>query len=518
MLKILIVDDETIIRQGLQKSFDWSKHDCEVVAVCSNGIDALKDIQIYNPDVVITDIHMPKCNGIELMQTLKETRPDIAIIVLSGYDDFIYAKTALESGAFAYLLKPISFDQLSDTLEKIKQHILKMRQFDELKTEHDNLNIEKQLLRIISSPDTVHKIFEENPSLNGLFSKNFFVVTILGENINPQANNVLQFSLRLNDSLDEIIGKSENRIIKVAITQTNYILTVFINDDKAYQGLLRSLEALLEELNIACPNFKITIGISGIFRGAKYIEKAYLQAKSALDNNKQSTNSAIVDYLQINNNPTISYTMSQGDIEECFAYIRTRDNAQLIDKLSNYFTMLNGLSSVNISIVKKDIQKLAVYMTEYFTPGKKLRQFVFCGNSEPQAAIDSLSNLTEIEAWFNKLAEYCLCYAAINGNNVTVPIVKSAIEYIIENYAENFTMNDVTKKLFISQRHLTRRFKQETGITFNEYLTYFRILKAVELIKSKNLKVYDAAQYVGYNDAKYFCSLFKKITEESELI
>lgn len=117
--KILIVDDEAIVREGLKKCLDWEEHGLEIAAVAENGARALEYVREQLIDIVITDIKMPMMDGLELLRKSKEIRPDTIFLILSGYDDFEYARQALRYGADDYILKPIKEEELLDSLNRI---------------------------------------------------------------------------------------------------------------------------------------------------------------------------------------------------------------------------------------------------------------------------------------------------------------------------------------------------------------------------------------------------------------
>ena len=123
MLKVMLVDDEPLLRMGLKQAFDWDSVGCVVVAEAENGAEALEKYNDAKPDIIITDIRMSAKDGLQLIAALREGKSDAEIIVLSGYDDFSYAKQAMEAGVFSYLLKPVNLDELTNTLKSLKEKI-----------------------------------------------------------------------------------------------------------------------------------------------------------------------------------------------------------------------------------------------------------------------------------------------------------------------------------------------------------------------------------------------------------
>ena len=110
-LRVLLVDDEIVIREGFKKLFDWEAHDCEVVGEAADGMEALMQIDTLLPDVVIMDINIPVMNGLKVVQMSKMKHPDMAFVIVSGYDDFSYCREALRLQITVYILKPVNYDE-----------------------------------------------------------------------------------------------------------------------------------------------------------------------------------------------------------------------------------------------------------------------------------------------------------------------------------------------------------------------------------------------------------------------
>ena len=197
MFSVLLVDDEKIILQGLKHGFDWASHNFEVVGEASDGIEAIKKIKDLNPDIVITDIRMPKYDGIEFMKALKASHFDTEIVVLSGYDDFMYAKEALDAGAFTYLLKPVNLDVLSETINKLKDKIEKKRKLLSDEIVYNSIKAEELIMEIIAHPEKVYEILENNPGFSKKTSSNYFVAFISADDINAMSKSFVNVSQTL---------------------------------------------------------------------------------------------------------------------------------------------------------------------------------------------------------------------------------------------------------------------------------------------------------------------------------
>ena len=123
MLKVLVVDDEKLVRKGIVLGVDWLSLDCMVVAEASNGLEGLEAARKFNPDLIITDIKMPKMDGIEMLKHLREVNKDVRVIFLTAYSDFSYAQKAVKLSAADYLLKPFQDGELEEAVLRVKKQI-----------------------------------------------------------------------------------------------------------------------------------------------------------------------------------------------------------------------------------------------------------------------------------------------------------------------------------------------------------------------------------------------------------
>ena len=119
-LKVLLVDDEIIIRQGFRQLFDWEAHDCEVVGEAADGMEALSQIDALNPDIVTMDINIPIMNGLKVIQLSRMKHPETAFIIVSGYDDFAYCREALRLQITDYILKPVDYEEFGACIDNLK--------------------------------------------------------------------------------------------------------------------------------------------------------------------------------------------------------------------------------------------------------------------------------------------------------------------------------------------------------------------------------------------------------------
>ena len=143
-LQVVLVDDEIMIREGFKRLFDWASHDCEVIGEAADGMEALAQIDHLQPDIVIMDINIPIINGLKVIQTSRMRYPDMAFIIVSGYDDFSYCREALRMRITDYILKPVNYEEFGSCIVR-----LKIALYEKRKTEEQDAQEERTITGII---------------------------------------------------------------------------------------------------------------------------------------------------------------------------------------------------------------------------------------------------------------------------------------------------------------------------------------------------------------------------------
>lgn len=403
-MRIIVVDDDKIIRMGLIKILSKLFENHEVVSDFQNGALALEYLKENEGkiDLVITDIKMPVMTGIEFVEkATNELKYPPIFLVLSGYDEFTYVRDTMKYGAFNYLLKPIKKDELKKVVEEVELKLKELKKTDKI----------------------INKSIE-------VIKKDFFKHILFS---NAEINLKTDKALLENIQLDE-----------------NY----------SYQMLVLPVEKEKKE-----ENNKIL---------SEYIKEI------VNFNNK-------VEYLYFfyNDNVYIVFYFNDKEIGDKEA---VREN---IIELSDMF--LDKKVSVFISKCTNKVWELR----DYSKLVRKIREEMVYNKKVKKYFIEDLNELTEI------LNDDKNAYSSTS--------IKLAIQFITKNYHKNITLKDVAEEVFLSQNYLSELFKKETGEGFYEFLSNYRIKKAKEILLTTNLKIYEVAESVGYNDSITFGRAFKKI-------
>lgn len=522
MYTILIVDDESFVREGIKENIDWNKHGFELVGDCENGLQAMEAVDRFKPDIVLTDICMPFVDGLELTRYIVEKYACTKVVILTGYDEFEYAQQAVKLKAFDYMLKPITANELRKVLDKLKKEL------DEESSKLEDLNRLKKQLR--ESLPLLRERF-----LNRLISGNLKTSEIKDKldyfSIKLSGSCYLAFTLDIDDYGDFKLSHpgTEDELLQFAVfniceeiisSRANCIVfqnstekPVMIIAGDEPQALQEASADLSEEIRQAVEKFlkfSVTIGIGKSCTDIGDINLSYKYALSALDYR-----------FLMGKNRVISINDIEGNVLERPAYnnewerklvsaikIGTTEDIEaiaslLIQNLKESYTSIQKcyyqIQQAVMSVIGA-LNELGISETEVFGEEGRLLAEVY-----------RLKTLDETKEWLKKLFKTASGYLTGRRNDNCQIQAEKAIEYIKDNYSDpGISLNAICKHLLMSTSYFSAVFKSYTGQTFVEHLTKVRVEKAMELLKSTNLKTYEIAEKVGYNDPHYFSLIFKK--------
>ena len=509
MLKLMIVDDEVIIREGLKKSFDWNSLGYEIVAESDNGIDAIDLYYETLPDVIITDIYMQSGNGLEFIKSLKKANSRAEIVVLSGYPNFEYAQTAINNGVFAYLLKPVSSSELIDVMTKIKDKLLNQY----------NSNTEMFLSSLLL-PTSLDKLQVEKliEKYNVFIPDSPYIVIALQIDSHGNDDSLIY------ENLTHEISSNFNRknIYFTCKPRAYHLVVLMFYDSTSVKNLIYMAFSSIKDNIQKKYNATLSIGISSGFSDILKVRDAYLQALFCLsqkalygigsiisyENNiiGEQQNSRGVDTL------TTILTPTTDEIKSIITGVNSLNRTVLDDTLKSYFNRIKNLKYVNINALKNTISEMALQIIYVAAPDPELRRAIFGEKTSPISDIAALDMIEDIEKYIENLIVHIFNHHVVTLAGKNSSLIRDIQIYIMTNYPLQISIDTIANEFHVTRHHLMRIFKKETGQTINEFLTNYRINIALALFNDGNLSVLEVAQQVGYQDANYFSKIFKKIT------
>lgn len=526
MIKLLIADDEAVIRKGIQTSIDWSSYGVTVVGEAKNGKEALEKSVTLQPDIILTDIRMPIMDGLTFAKQIREILPTAKIIILSGYDDFEYAKQAIRIGVNDYVLKPFGAEELINLILKLKGQISEERE----KREED--------IRVNSIMDESKQLLQAK-LIQILFKETYDDYTyIYGKaklaklDLNYSLFQVIVFNIDDQYFIMENLPHKDKEFIKnSALNIASEVLNEYVNgnfcisDLDYFVGLIGLEDDSCLDISNICEKIKdaiqkylkitITIGIGNIYKNIKNIPTSYQEALYALRQKVYLGKNSVIHIKDVSSSAVQIHAPYPVDEEkQLLTALKAVDEDTIKDILSTTFSNFKE-NFVPEEEVKNYCVKLAVMFTNTVEEMGIDIYNVLGKNTNFYTDIKKYETIDDMERFISCLLNQLIQSLNIYKEQKYKHVVNIIIEYITKHYNENITLKSLSEIVYVTPNYLSKVFKEEIGENFVEWLNKFRIEKAKELLKSGNYKTYEIAEKVGYSDYKYFSYNFKKYTGEN---
>lgn len=507
MLKVLLVDDENIILQGLSVIIDWEKEGFDIIGKASNGREALEKIKAENPDVVISDIRMPVMTGLELLEKVrKENISDANFIILTGFDDFEYARTALKNNALDYLLKPVEKDELLGALNKAKEIRAEKEKNDESEIDRRKEVFSRNIISIIKGKpdnDSVMLVKEHLGELSG--------VRYVSVELDETEDSVKEASDEKKRSMQkelymkccEITGDEFRCVFDVSLRGSYYDVGIIYSDELLTDDLNERsyLEKMKKEL---CDGLDFPIIINPGGRVGK-IEELAESCKSVMLVNFIRGFEMSTDRSEVNDEwAGQGGNLDKAGIDELIHAVEINSQDEI---KSGTKKMCEGLAKGESRITDMVINYLLfelMHIAREVNADINQEEIVHnIGNS----AFDDLYLDGDVENMTKMLLNFSEYLVELRGDNAA-GVLKSIEADMRENYKDNLTLKDFGKKYFVNAAYLGQLFKSRYGMSFKSFLHKIRIEKAEELLLHTDMKMYNIAEAVGYKDADYFINHF----------
>lgn len=520
ILKVILVDDEYLVRDLLKKCVNWTELGIKIVGEASNANEAMILIEKLVPDIIFTDICMSSIDGIELSRMVIEKYPSIKIVIITGYEDFDYVKRSLKAGVTDFLLKPINDDEIKKIALNIKSKIL-----NEKKHWEEYRRIKKQLTEAL-------------PYLKEKFLNKLLISQFSEEEIKEKLE-YYQIDIKsgiFQTALCEItpprrdLGEEENLLLQlqsIDLIRQNFqeLARIYIFFDNHHRIVIFSNN---EFVNLAeyCQNLKITllsqlrcslcIGVSEVHYGVKKISTSYREASEALKYKILFGKNQVINYHDTNLSISNEWNLSNDQIDIFTFYLKAGMKEQVLKTLDNFFKELSGSQKITIDFIRVIASNLISAILNIITElGVDITE-IFGDTSQPYANIFKIETLPEMLDYLQKCSTITTDIINNHHRKKVSKVIKEIQDYLIMNYSHSeLSLSSVAKHFFLNPSYLSRIFKQETNRTFIEYLTGIRMERAISLFKDTDLKVYQIAEKVGITDPHYFSICFKKYTGKS---
>ncbi len=527
MLKVFLVEDESIVREGLRDNIPWQQYGYEFVGEASDGEMALPLIQKTKPDVLLTDIKMPFMDGLSLSKLVHQEFPEMKIIIISGYDDFEYARGAILVGAEQYLLKPITRAALQKALAELKTKIETER---EQKNYQEKFQSEAREYEQFSRTDFFVKVFEGRMPVQDMYEE----AAKLSLKINAPCYNILLFSLQEKRTAEDRGTESEGFARKREELLHYFIRypenLVFRWNVNTYGVLIKGSAAQMQELGARCLenvdrichpaedllDWYVALGepverlslLAECYSKANHLF-AYRFLRPQLHVFTVETMGRIVPEKEEGGSiRDIDPAKMEAELIRDFLLQGARD--EVADFVENY---LLAVGEALQSAMFRNYLTLHVYFAtvsyvESLGCGREeLLQLLNDGGLTPEGQYD----VDALPDYLCGLIERAMELRDRESDNQSKHILKKALTYIEENYSqESLSLNSVAGEVNVSANYFSAIFSRAMQVTFVEYVTGKRMDKAKRLLRQTQMHTGEIAMEVGYKDPHYFSFVFKK--------
>lgn len=519
-LRVLIVDDEFNIAMLIKKLIQWEKIGLECVNVVDNGEAAYQIILDENPDIVITDIRMPKINGLDLISMTKKVNTRVKFIVISGYKEFEYAHKALQYGVNDYLLKPINEEELNKVLEKIHDEVIfegmRMKEGEQIKK---TISASEQIIKsdllnnIIDQADypTVQEMVEN-------YHLQFNAGAYRGIDIkldywDYEKNDKRQDTITIDKVMMFIDNNLKGHVYEYMICKKpNLNIYCLVNYDpnktKEIKNIINNILLEIQQYLIGFEQYKVTIGIGSEITEFENIRKSIQESyKSAQNRIMFGTGRLIYSNLLHLEKPIDSKKYLDPHKDHYLHSIESLSRDSFENVVQQVFGNFQPSDNLDFSgcydIANELIDLFFSHITIQNNEGKQLKSFI----KNACQHCYTLGNLTKlIKEYLGKYLETCMKQLEIE----TAKPIRQAKQYINDHYREKIILEDIAAIVDLNPVYFSVLFKKETGMNFSTYLVHIRMEIAKEMIRSTNMTVAAVADEVGYKDTRHFSQTFTK--------
>ncbi|NJD02068.1 MAG: response regulator [Ruminiclostridium sp.] len=526
MYKLLIVDDEHLITEGLAQGIDWTGMGFEISGMVFNGLEALKFIEHTRPDVILTDIKMPFMDGIELIRSVKLIDSQISFVILSGYDDFGYAKKAIEYGIVSYLLKPLKEDEISEVFRKL---FLKLENKKAMDNQYSRIRERLDNNKYVIFGNLLMKLINGELQDINIFRRE---ISDIGVNLCEEYICFIAFCFDVKDKSED--NKLKNQLIlhEAIDFWADYKYPVFTDSEKFFivanssiiidiWELKRAVEMFRKHIEERNPpllnNVILSFGLGSSSRLFNNLNKSMWDSVAALKYRFFNGYGHIIHYSEIQGKDNIiiengavvrfindlDVEIIKGTQSDIHAIISLFFEDVLYKSFCDSSWVYMRLVEIYLLLINK-IEERGIHI-------KAMK------SEEVYNYFKAACTFTEVISGFSKLIiELCEQVSLIKSscNNILIFEVKN---YINKYYYKKISLQELSDTFFINPSYLSTLFKKETKENISDYTQKVRIENAKTYLKELKSPIQEIAEMTGFTDYRYFCCVFKKTTGVSPL-
>lgn len=516
-MKVLIVDDEILIRVGIKSCIDWEANGFEVAGLAEDGVQAFEMIKDLQPDIVLTDIKMPNMDGLELIEKIKEQYPHIRVMVLSCYNELDFIKKAMKLGADDYILKlSMQPDDLLAALNGIKKTVSEKQRDITINRSFMKEELYKRVIdRSLHGGQLVGELKKLGTDIS--FASTSLICAGIDDYSNASVRSRLEDKYLLKFSVINIIEEILSNYCKGDIAEIEKGKFLIIFDLRDHKGDYRkSIREFFYSTNNALKNYlniTISFGVSDLWKNKDNFNTRYAQASRALEQRFFSGRESLLFYdgsMDLSDKPVLLNFVDEKLLVSCLENL-DEDRARKV--ITSFFHEIQSKKEYHPSKVRK--AAVEIYHS-FLKVAKKFEfeeEFEVIETEDCDNPIDMLmkaETISDISGWFSSLVGKfvgCLSNKRLSAEHPEIIKLK---RYMADHVYEDITLDKAAKITNMNRSYLSSLFKKETGESFTDYFNRLKMEEAKELIQRYGLRTGEVAYRLGFNNESYFSKLFKK--------
>lgn len=524
MLKVFLVEDEFIVREGIKNNIDWAKEGFIFCGEAADGEIAYKLIQSNKPDIIITDIKMPFMNGLELGRLVKKELPESKIIILSGYEEFSFAQEAVNIGVTEYLLKPVSSVELMKVVKRVGQEIIEeRRQKENFERYRQQIEANKDYARsrfleeLLEGRLSTAKILEQGKELGLEMGAEYYQVMLFRfNNKNPGKADSKEL-LELKKKLVDLNSKYENLIFFNRELEGN-VLFIMGRSIEEIDGTRIKYIREIKDIFSSYPKLAYFGGIGLPVNRLSRIPESYESAalifvrRFIVDRSTIISSDELLEYMYEEDGSTITADqLGELDFKRAEDFLRNGEADEIHSFVNEFLKSISPKSQKSLLFMQYFHMNIHSTVISFLKGIGRIQVLEKKPFIEIEEIKEMLIDVQKVKDYMVEIISIAIEQRDLIRTKPYYRIIEQAKEYIMKNYAnQDISLNDVAEYVNISSSHFSTIFSRETGSTFIRYLTDLRMNKAKELLKCTDLLCSEISSEVGYRDPHYFSYLFKK--------
>lgn len=510
--RVVLVDDEEEIRMGISRRIDWEKLGFSLAGEAQNGVEALELCEQIKPDVVITDIKMPFMDGLELGRRLRQVLPAAKLLILTGFDDFEYARQAVSINVFEYLLKPVDAEELSLVLGRLHGEIdsrrAELRNVENLRRQYeDTLPVLRGMFytRLLDGSLRPDQVYDRAARYELTLSGEKWIAALIhvgkmGKEVDELVFLTLQSFLVKHFDLSgchvhALIYKDHLAVIG-AFEQELSVYT-FLNEMERVRRLAESETRL-----------RLTVGTGELVDQPWELSLSAQGARSALDYRVLLGSGRTIYIQDVEPRQSREISFDENDEQDLISALKVGTEEQVRQVVG---ALMEKVKSASMGQCQMFFLGWMNCLLKVARDGQIPAEEVFGPEGVRMEKLSDFSSPGQMGSW---CCDHCLCLWELLGkrrSDSTWNLVDQAKEYILEHFAESdLSVDSLCAHLHLSSAYFSTLFKKNTGMSFTSYVTKVRMEAAVRLLRDSDEKTYRVAEKTGYLDPNYFSYVFKR--------